>query len=547
MFEDFPMKKKWRRLLRGASFFLLLILFTANVIRAHTLGMERPPSMWLVLAIPPALSDLVFGNRDGYTSLKVVNDVFYGSVSMASINGAMIDRAILAVMALNPDTVSSRTELLENDDKGLVDLVKSSFRLFGYNATSPLYMYFVLLFLSAFIFALTFNTPFFHTVLASFLVAHYLFLPTVFYNIQLGSVVTPRFLPVLSMIACLHCILFATRPTLTVLELVALALQVGLLVFVIHMRSVTMWQVAVVGTTTLFALGGLTYRNDFRLTRRALQRFIPAIIPILFLMGGLTGLGAYRSVAYDQRYHREEQILTRVFWHSIFSGLAFNPVIAERYQLKADDVSITRAVGRITTDNGHASEWEAIGGASEGFSKLRWAPYDRLARDAFRDLCLYREPGQCVATLIYYKPLSLMHHLSWVYGFRHDVPDAAIFVSQDVGNYVERHLDSLKASLDRTGLRFRLWDPIAIFMVISFAVILFATGDSPRTTDVIAGIILTAGSTLPTLVGYPSMHTIAEPAIAIAASLYSSTAVVLGCGIDWQRAGRLLDRVKNYG
>ena len=108
-------------------------------------------------------------------------------------------------------------------------------------------------------------------------------------------------------------------------------------------------------------------------------------------------------------------------------------------------------------------------------------------------------------------------------------------------------LASLKASLDSTGLRFRLWDPVAIFMVISFAIILFATNDTARTTDVIAGIVLIAGTILPTLVGYPSMHAIAEPTIAIAASLYSGIAVLLGCGIDWRRAGRLLDGVKNYG
>jgi hypothetical protein len=526
MLEESPVTKKWRRSLCSASFFILLVLFAANVIRAHTLGMDRKPPIWIVLAIPPALSDLAFGNRDGYTSFKAVNDVFFASVPIGSINGATIDRAIIAVMALDPNAVSSQTELLGNDDKGIVDLVKISFRLFGYNTASPLYLYFVLLLLSALIFALTFNAAFFHTVLAGFLVAHYLFLPTVFYHTQLESVLALRYLPVLSMIACLHCLLFVTRPKFTVLGVIALALQVGLVVFVIHMRSVAMWQVAVVGAMTLLALGRLACKNDFGSTRRTLQPFILAIIPILFLMGGLTVLGAYRSVAYDQRYHRGEQILTRVFWHNLFSGLAFNPAIAKRYQLKVDDVSIARAVGRIITDKGHASEWEASGGSSEGFMKLRWAPYDRLAGDAFRDLCLHREPGQCVATLIYYKPLSLIRHLSWLYGFRRDVPDVTIFVSPEIGNQVERQLASLKASLDITGLRFRLWDPVAVFMVISFAIILFATNDTPRTTDVIAGIALVAGTTLPSLVGYPSMHAIAEPAIAIAASLYSGIAVL---------------------
>ena len=541
------MKKNWSRLLSTASFLILLVLFAANTLRVHTLGMDRKPSIWVVLAIPPALSDLVFGNRDGYTSLKAVNDVFFASVPIGPINGATIDQAILAVMALNPATVSSETELLQHSDKGTVDLVKISFRLFGYNTVSPLYLYFSLLFLSALVFALTFNNPFLHTVLGSFLLAHYLFLPIVFYYAQLDSVLDTRFLPVLSMIACLQCILFVTRAKFTVLELVALSLQVGLLIFVIHMRSTTLWQVGAVVVVTLLALGWLAYKSDFRLRRGVLQRFIPVVIPILFITTGLFGLAAYRSVAFDQRYHREEQILTRPVWHNILTGLAYNPAIAERYQLKVDDYSAIRAVGRITIEKGRASEWDASGGSSNGFSKLRWAPYDRLARDALLELCLHREPGQCIATVIYYKPLSLMRHLAWLYGFRDDIPDVKIYVSADVGDVVERQLDVLRASLDRTGLQFRLWDPIAIFVVISFAIILFATNNPPRTADVIGGISFTASTLLPILIGYPSVHTIAEPAIAIAASLFSGIAVLLGCGVDWRRASKHFSRMKCLG
>ncbi len=534
--------KKWKRLLSGASLTVLLVLFAANVIRAHTLGMDHSPPLWVVLAIPPALSDLAFGNRDGYTSLKAVNEAFYASLQ-GKRDGPLVSRAICEVMALNPDAVSSQTELIMDDDKGIVDLVKISFRLFGYDIASPLYLYLVLLFFSALIFAMTFNTPFFHAVLAGFLVAHYLLLPTVFYHPQLQSVLALRFLPVLSMIACLHCLLFATRSTFTVLSLMALALQVGLMVFVIHMRSVAVWQVAVVGVITLLAVAKIAYKEHFG-SRRGTLAFISAIAPALFVAFGLAGLSAYRSAAYDQRYFREGQILTRVFWHNIFSGLAFNPVLAERYRLRVDDISIIRAVSRYMTDGGRASDWEAIGGTSEHLSKLRWEFYDREAGQALLDLCS-RELGQCLATVIYYKPLSLLHHLSWTYGFRHDVPDVAIFVSPEIGNVMELQLAYLKSSLDGTGLRFRIWDPLAIFMVIAFAGILHMTQDTVRATDVLAGIILTAGTVLPSLIGYPSMHTIAEPAIAIAASLYCGVAVLLGRGVDWQRISWLLHRMKH--
>jgi hypothetical protein len=541
------MTKKWGRLPSSASFLVLLVVFGANVIRAYTLGMDHHPPKWLIEAIPAALSDLAFGNRDGYTSLKAVNDVFYTSLQ-GKRDGAMVDRAIREVMAVNQNAVSAQTELLGDEDKGIVDLVKISFRLFGYKTASPLHLYFVLLFLSCLIFAVTFNCAFLHSILAGFLVAHYLFLPTVFYHAQLQSVLALRFLPVLSMVACLHCLLFATRNKFTVLDLVALAFQVGLMVFVIHMRIVALWQFAVVGAITMLALARMAYPKNFRWTRGTLQLFVGGIIPIVVGLAGLAGLTAYRSVAYDQRYFREDQFVARSYWHNIFSGLAFNPELAERYQLKVDDFSVVRAVGRIATESRRAGEGKAIGGNYEDLLNSRGtapASYDRLAAHAFLNLCLHRELKQCVATVIYYKPLSLLHHLSWLYDFRRDVPDVAIFVSPDIGNVMEVQLNSLKGSLDRMGLRFHLWDLLAIFTVISFAIILHMTEDTVRRADVIAGMVLTAGTVLPSLVGYPSMHTIAEPAIAIAAALYCSVAVFLGRGVDWQRASRLLHRMRS--
>src|SRR5690349_18833298 len=126
------MNKNWSRLLSTASFLVLLVLFVANVIRAHTLGIDRNPGVWAVMAIPPALSDLAFGNRGGYTTLKVVNDVFYASLPPTWTVGDSIDLAIRTVMALDRATVSSQTVLAGGDDKGIIDLVKISFRLFGY-------------------------------------------------------------------------------------------------------------------------------------------------------------------------------------------------------------------------------------------------------------------------------------------------------------------------------------------------------------------------------------------------------------------------------
>src|SRR5262249_22592875 len=127
------------RLVSAAGLFVLLVLFGINVMRAWALGMGYYPPLGVVDAIPAALSDLAFQNRDGYTSLKAVSRVFVTSLQINPkfrfgeirlLDGEMIDSAIGEVLTLNPDTVPRETVVLEADgDKGVNDLVKLSFKI----------------------------------------------------------------------------------------------------------------------------------------------------------------------------------------------------------------------------------------------------------------------------------------------------------------------------------------------------------------------------------------------------------------------------------
>ena len=57
-----------------------------------------------------------------------------------------------------------------------------------------------------------------------------------------------------------------------------------------------------------------------------------ACIPLLLLFTATGGLQFYRSVAYPIEYQLGEQIITRPFWHNIFSGFAFHPQFSQRYE-----------------------------------------------------------------------------------------------------------------------------------------------------------------------------------------------------------------------
>jgi hypothetical protein len=66
-------------------------------------------------------------------------------------------------------------------------------------------------------------------------------------------------------------------------------------------------------------------------------------------VGAYLGVQLYQATALPEEYRRGDQITTRVFWHNIFSGLAFHPDFAERYSLRIDDnMTIPLFVGFAT-------------------------------------------------------------------------------------------------------------------------------------------------------------------------------------------------------
>jgi hypothetical protein len=518
----------------------------------RSLGMADLPPFWVVDAIPPALSNLVFDSPRDHASLAAVSSAFYGSLQSNAPyqprNTEMIARAIGAVLALDPKTISRDALLMSGDDKGIVDFVKLAFATFGYHSDRIIYLYFLLLALSILIFVLRFRASRLAPVIAgSFLAAHYLILPAVFYNLQLRSVLAPRFLPVLGLMACLHCLFFALRPSLKPSDLAGLIAQVGLLIFTMHLRSVTIWEITLAGV-----FGALVFFAGLVSTPRqnGARRRWAALIPAGLLVFGMAGLSEYRQLTYNRHYLNGDVMATRPFWHNILSGFAINPVLARQYGFKVDDSSEVRATGRFLTRHGRAEEWQAMGGPpmdrawawSAVFSHLRLGDYDHAARDFIVSIVVH-QPGEVLATYFYYKPRSLWNHLAWLYGWRRDIPDVAIYVSADVGDAMAVQLADLQATLDRRQLRFSLLNPMSIAMVFAFALILSTQEGVRPGSEWLPLAVLAVGSLIPTTIGYAGMHTISELAIMVAVVIYVAAAVVLAriIAVGWKlRRLRLL-------
>jgi hypothetical protein len=538
-----------RRLATLMGLLMLLGLFAANIVRVRSLQMDEHVPIWVYDAIPPALSDLAFRAHGGYASLRAVSEGFYHAMGGQMHESKIVGLAINQVLQMDQKTMSTETILLGGDDKGIVDFVKISFSLFGYDPAKIIYLYFIFLGVSLCAFLWSFQTdPWSQAIVGAFLTSHYLILPMVAYHPQLQAVTALRFLPVLSLVACLHCLFFVRRPLVTPVGIVTLLMQVGLLIFVVHMRAVAAWQTNLILVYSAGRLMSLFLR-DCRGARTGIRAGIASFpgktafaLPAGLVLLGLGGLNIYRHVAFDPRYSEGKQILTRPVWHNFVAGFSFDPVLAGIYHFKIDDLSEMRAVGNFLTSNGRGDEWVAMGGTSPGFSRIHWTPYDRAARDFFFSI-LKKYPAESVAAVTYYKSASLGRNLAWLYGFRREVPDVSVFVSPELGEAMAIHINWMAKMLDEHRLRFILWDRMALLTVLAFTLLLTLQWESYPWRDWLPLGLLTLGSLIPSLVGYPAMHTVGEAAVMIATALYVLTIFILSRVLRRASARLVRDRL----
>ena len=504
------------------SSLLLAIAFGIGFERAITLGMQNRVPVSVFEAIPPAISTLIFAHDKRYTSLTVVDDIYRNYLGNSSSDGHRINAAIAQIVNARSIGADRSYRLMGLDDKGIVDFVTIAFRLFGLEVQSVLYLYFLILFISCCCFILGFfRSPSRLILLVGLLIAFYLVLPMIAFNQQLNSVLSYRALPILSMVACLHCLLFALSPSGRRHHMVLVAVQVAILIFVLHLRTTTMWQVLTIAGVSL-AGGAYCWRQGPRNETSIHVRRKHALLsgwPLILVIIAYLGLQGYRTWTFPDEYQRGEQIMTRTIWHNVFSGLAFHPLFAERYQLRVDDNSVIQAAGQYLQEKGRAAEWEAVGGGPPNFSVEHWTEYDKVVREMLFDRCT-TFLSECAAAVIYYKPLSLARNLAWLYGFRESPPDLEIFVSRYWGDTVKTQMLDLSRELDRRKLRAYLWTPVAILLLLPCAILLVNERRRDGLTVLTGGAALFAGSIFPTLIGYPAVFTVADSAIAFAALVY---------------------------
>lgn len=497
--------------------FLVVLTFLVSFGTALRLKMHSEVPIWVVSAVPPALSRVAYGHERSYMSLNFVHDSFFQQVKgndAKSINGAIAN-----ILAATPVATDKSDRILSGDDKGIVVVTEMAFRLFGYKVQGVLYIYYIILALSAALFAYSFRAnPYALLLLAAFLLLHSMILPMIKYNGQLTSILALRCMPVLAMIACMHCLMFLFEPEANRKALIAVVLQVAIIVFVIHIRSTAMWELALVIGGSLVALvlrkGPVAAPLSGARARFALW---PTAVPLISAAIFVLALNAHRAYGFPEEYHRGGEIVTRPFWHNIFSGFAYHPNFAKRYDLRVDDFTTILATKQFLLAHGRDKDWDATGGNTPGYTGMRWKAYDAAAKELLVARCT-EYFGECLATFAYYKPVSMFKNLLWLTGLRKLPPDMDIFVSRfpEIGVVVKQQFTEMSRQLDIHKERGRLWFRGLLAMAIAFGILAVVRRRRNEAMPVaVTAAVLAAGATAPSLVGYPAPHTIAEAAIAI--------------------------------
>jgi hypothetical protein len=398
---------------------MLFIAFRVAVLRGfdHVIGIEAWGRM--LFAFGSAITDQTFG-VGGYVIGGYVEQVLIS-------NGLTADPAVLAKLGTSfPDNLRNPA-LIENainqaasfahgpgplrgasgDDPGLVDYVKLSFTLFGRNLLGLFLTYFLLLAIEAALFLAAFrNRPSCLALLSVVLVAHACVIgSSVFDDLSLGGMSSPRFLSVLTVIPALHAAMLVIQrepaSARSVLLVVLQALPVALSIWI---RASAAWVIlALLALCAGMLIHALASTPGWR---PKLGRFWPVAIFLIVILGHGTSV----RLSLNPAYRQQGDISHHMFWHAILYSMQLNPYLVDRFGPLFDGVTgdpMTWAASRVYLER-HPAE------AKPGDyvdNHLTTAAVEKYSRAVFLEM-VREDPAFVAATFFYYKPRLVLLELA---------------------------------------------------------------------------------------------------------------------------------------
>jgi hypothetical protein len=285
-----------------------------------------------------ALSNLKY-DLDGYLGYQKVLDIIRaGNISDSAIQKASdVDDASV-------DGVYRQTVM----DLGFIDYTRIAFVLFGYKTESLLYLYFFIFSLAVVAFFIEFyNDNIALVSLLVYLFAHYVVVSaTSIIGSQLDTVHNFRFMSVLAVLPVFHiCLIALSGKKISVLSFLTALTQAIVIVFVIWIRSSSLWVVLFLLSFTAVILlqhwlDQAKFNFDKReLIRKVLNRAKYNLWPIFVVLGTELISVAVQPFLLDESYYNDEKANKgHTFWEAVYLGLAIHPDIAEKYSNAQIDI-----------------------------------------------------------------------------------------------------------------------------------------------------------------------------------------------------------------
>jgi hypothetical protein len=508
---------------RRIGFLLLLLVVAAalllNVLRAAQLGVFHNAPIWVLHAVPAALTQMYAKSTPRYTISTDIHDAYFAAPWQPPGSRAEINKAISKISTFNFDKAKSSYVLLPGDDKGIVDFVELSFRAFAPRIEAVATLYYVLLSISVLLFLWRYwNRPVAVASVACVLFSMYQFLPTIVFNPQLTSPLALRSMPLLSIVACLHCAYFCWKPGATISDVAAVLIQASLIAFMLHIRATTVWQIYLVFFIAMLALLIHWQRSRKKLEKFSVRNVVLPVLPAMALLAAVGVLNVYRHAVFSQEYLRGEEIVTRPIWHNVYSGFALHPTFAEQESLRIDDMSVIAAVGRYLKKEGRQALWREIGGESPGFNRIKWAKYDPLVREMLIATCK-AHLIMCAETFFRYKPVHFVDTLMWLYGLRGTPEVADAFVSKYFGDVGKQQIIAADSELSKRRLSAAPWASGFLFAWLAITVGIVLTGTELSFWELGCLSSVAIVSLLPSILGYPAPLGMSDSGVAISATL----------------------------
>lgn len=401
----------------------LVYIFFIAVVLAYTFTYSMNKGMHHVIpeavnrhtnCISVAISDLEYGltGYRGYQKvmMTLINNGIFNKPYVFDRAGKTIEETLndskilnnAFQEAINVDNASSDGQrYLFAYDKGLPVYYKLAFMIFGYNIEGFFYLYFLLLLISVLIFIFTFYKRIeLLNILLLFVASHFLIVAGASsVGMQLKTVHNARFLPVLAILPTIYlALLILGKHRFAKGVLAGAFLQASILVFIVHIRGGTIYQLMFLATVFILVVIGNWFANrQIGVYAFKKVRFYPlGVVLLVFFI-----LSLHQVVALKYPYGSDND--RRSFWHPAYLGLSAHPDSMAKYGIEPkDSVGANVVRKRLVEDYGTEVSF------SQGLS-------DSILKEEFFKI-LKEDPWFVIKSYLYKAPMFIKSYFSFYFG-----------------------------------------------------------------------------------------------------------------------------------